>query len=197
VLLDGVEVNLEAVRLLPDEEDGAGQGGEGAGHVRNSYNCDVRMLEQIMNMSNLKLRNNQYLLGFCLMSVSLRLGLVPRVCHLVLMRIPGRSSGVPMNSMPATSRAFLMASMVLIDALGPFPSASKRRMVFSDSPALEARSCSESPRAARAILICSPLIIDTIQIVRYLDNYGCRKKPKLRLDKSVRATSGRICPVDD
>ena len=93
-----------------------------------------------MNMSNLKLRNVQYLLGFCLTSVSLRLGLVSRVCHLVLMRMPGRSSGVPMNSMPAASRAVLMALIVFIDALVPCPSASIRRIVFSESPALEASS---------------------------------------------------------
>ena len=70
---DGVEVNLEVVRLLSDGEDGTGRDSEGGGHVRNPYNCDVRILEQRMNMSNLKLRNVQYLLGFCLTSVSLRL----------------------------------------------------------------------------------------------------------------------------
>ncbi len=100
---DGVEVNLEVVLLLSDGEDGAGRDGEGAGHIRDPYNCDARILEQIMNMSNLKLKKVQYLLGFCLASVSLGLGLVSRVCHLVLMRMPGRSSGVPMNSMPAAS----------------------------------------------------------------------------------------------
>ena len=128
-----------------------------------------------MNMSNIKLRNVQYLLSDCLTFVSLRLDLVSRVCHLVLMRMPGRSSGVPMNSMPAASRAVLMALIVFIDALAPRALASIRLIVFSDSPALTARSCNESPRAALAILICSPLIIDIIQIVRYLDIYDCSK----------------------
>ena len=102
---DGVEVNLEVMWLLSDGEDGAGRGG----HVQNPYIGAVRILEQKMNMLNLKLRNIQYLLVFDLTSVSLRLGLVSRVCHLVLMRMPGRSSGAPMNSMPAASRAVLMA----------------------------------------------------------------------------------------
>jgi hypothetical protein len=96
-------VDLEVVPILSDGEDGAGRDGEGAGHVRNPYIATVRILEQKMNMSNLKLRNIQYLLGFCLTLVSLRLSLGSRVCHLVLMRMPGRSSGVPMNSMPAAS----------------------------------------------------------------------------------------------
>jgi hypothetical protein len=88
------------------------------------------------------------------------------------MRIPGRSSGVPMNSMPAASRAVFIALIVFVDALGACPSASIRLMVFSDSSALSASSCNESPSAARAIFICIPLIIDNFQIVRYLDIYG-------------------------
>ena len=51
--LDGVEVDLEVVRLLSDGEDGTGRDGKGGGHVRDPYNCDIRILEQIMNMSNL------------------------------------------------------------------------------------------------------------------------------------------------
>ena len=35
---DGVEVNLEVVLVLSDGDDGAGQGGEGAGPGRNPYN---------------------------------------------------------------------------------------------------------------------------------------------------------------
>lgn len=76
MLRNGVEVNLEVVLVLSNGEDGAGQGGEVGGHVRNPYIATVRILEQKMNMSNLKLRNVQYLLGFCLTSVSLSLGLV-------------------------------------------------------------------------------------------------------------------------
>lgn len=59
--LDGVEVDLEVVLILSDGENGAGRGEKGGGHVRDPYIGAVRILEQIMNMSNLKLRNVQYL----------------------------------------------------------------------------------------------------------------------------------------
>ena len=138
---DGVEVDLEVVRLLSDGEDGAGRCGEGAGHVRNPYNCCVRILEQIMNMSNLKLRNVQYLLGLCLTFVLLRLGLVSPVCHLVLMRMPGRSSGVPMNSMPAASRAVLMALRLAFVLLGT-PVVASMRFIVRTLMELSEASCS-------------------------------------------------------
>lgn len=139
--LDCVEVNLEVLLFLSDGEDGAGQGGEGAGHVQNPYIRAVRILEQIMNMSNLKLRNIQYFLGFCLTSVTLGLGLVSRVCHLVLMRMPGRSSGVPMNSMPASSRAFLMALRLAFVLLGT-PAVASMRFIVRTLMELSVASCS-------------------------------------------------------
>lgn len=93
-----------------------------------------------MNMSNLKLRNVQYLLAYCLTAVSLCLGLLSMVRHSIFMRMPGRLSGVPMNSMPAASRALLRALIVFIDAFALRPSASSRLIVFSDRPALTASS---------------------------------------------------------
>jgi len=141
MLLDSVKVNLEVVGLLSNGENGAGENGEGGRHILNPYFLTVRILEQITNMSNLKLRNVQYLLGLCLTSVSLRLGLVSRVCHLVLMRMPGRSSGVPMNSMPAASRAVLMALRLAFVLLGT-PAVASMRFIVRTLMELSEASCS-------------------------------------------------------
>jgi len=94
-----------------------------------------------MNMSNLKLRNVQYLLVYCLTSVSLCLGFVSMVYHLIFMRMPGRSSGVPTNSMPAASRAVLMAFRLALVLLGTLLVASMR-LIVRTLIALEAASCS-------------------------------------------------------
>ena len=114
-----------------------------------------------MNMSNLKLRNVQYLLVYCLKPVSLCLGLVSLVCHLIFMRMPGRSSGVPMNSMPAASRAVLMAWRLAFVLLGT-PAAASIRIIVRLLIAVAEASCSMlQSNAARADRICSLVIIDT------------------------------------
>ena len=61
---DGIEVDLEVVWLLSDGENGTGRGREGSGHIRDPSTWDVRSLEQMLNISNLKLRNILIFSGF-------------------------------------------------------------------------------------------------------------------------------------
>jgi len=55
-------------------------------------------------------------------------------------RTPGLSSGVPMNSIPAFSRAFFIESIVLILPEGTPSESSKRLIVEIPIPDIEARS---------------------------------------------------------
>ena len=61
--------------------------------------------------------------------------------HLVLMRIPGRSSGVPMNSMPAASKAFLIALRLALVLVGT-PLVASMRLIVLTLIVLETASCS-------------------------------------------------------
>lgn len=74
--------------------------------------------------------------------------------------MPGRSVGVPMNSMPAASRATWM-SLKVDDRLGGTPStASNLITVLTATRALSANSCADQLSAARAERICKPVSID-------------------------------------
>ena len=74
-------------------------------------------------------------------------------------RIPGRSVGEPMNSIPAASRAAFTSSSVDERLGGTSSTASKRLIVLAVTPALLA-SCSVVQRSAfRAERICVPVII--------------------------------------
>ncbi len=55
-------------------------------------------------------------------------------------RTPGLSSGVPMNSMPAFSRAFFRESIVLKFPEGTPSDSSKRLIVEIPTPDIEAKS---------------------------------------------------------
>ena len=55
-------------------------------------------------------------------------------------RTPGLSSGVPMNSMPAFSRAFFKESIVLILHGGTPSDNSNRLIVETPTPEIEAKS---------------------------------------------------------
>ena len=55
-------------------------------------------------------------------------------------RTPGLSSGDPMNSMPAFSRAFFRESIVLILPEGTPSESSKRLIVETPTPDIEAKS---------------------------------------------------------
>ena len=57
------------------------------------------------------------------------------------MRMPGRSSGVPINSMPAASKAFLMAFKLAFVLLGT-PLVASMRLIVLTLIVLEAASCS-------------------------------------------------------
>ena len=67
-------------------------------------------------------------------------------------RTPGLSSGVPMNSIPAFSRAFFIESIVLILPEGTPSESSKRLMVEIPIPDIEARSIAVIFNKARAAL---------------------------------------------
>jgi hypothetical protein len=75
-------------------------------------------------------------------------------------RIPGRSAGDPMNSMPATSKAALTPSSV-DERLGGTPStASNLLIVLAVTPDLFANSSVVQRRAFLAERIWAPVIID-------------------------------------
>jgi hypothetical protein len=65
-------------------------------------------------------------------------------------RIPGRSAGDPMNSMPAASKAALTSSSVDVRLGGTSSTASKRLIVLAVTPALLANSSVVQRRAFRA-----------------------------------------------
>ena len=67
-------------------------------------------------------------------------------------RTPGLSSGDPMNSIPAFSRAFLKASIVLILPDGTPSDSSKRLIVEMPTPDIEARSIAVIFNKARPAL---------------------------------------------
>lgn len=76
------------------------------------------------------------------------------------MRMPGRSSGEPMNSMPASSRDFVIA-LRLAKVLGGTPSCiSIRLMVLELTPDASARRSIFHPIAARAHRIWRPVMLD-------------------------------------
>jgi hypothetical protein len=75
-------------------------------------------------------------------------------------RTPGRSSGVPVNSIPAASKAIRIFSKVATLLLGGPSSASIRLIVLVPIPALFAKSLAFHRNACRAIRICIPEIID-------------------------------------
>jgi hypothetical protein len=75
-------------------------------------------------------------------------------------RIPGRSFGEPMNSMPAASRADLTVKSVSVRLGGTSSVASKRLIVLEVTPAFPASSSVVHLRAFLAALICNPVIID-------------------------------------
>ena len=106
-------------------------------------------------------------------------------------RIPGRSAGDPMNSMPATSKAALTSSSV-DERLGGTPStASNRLIVLAVTPDLFANSSVVQRRAFRAERIWAPVIIDSRLIVTYSDN----KVPEGELigsDKAICSSIGVV-----
>src|SRR5262249_17396310 len=71
----------------------------------------------------------------------------PRLARAVVTRIPGRSVGDPMNSMPAVSRAPLTSSNVDERLGGTSSTASKRLIVLAVTPAFLA-NCSVVQRRA-------------------------------------------------
>ena len=80
-------------------------------------------------------------------------------------RIPGRSAGDPMNSMPPTSKAALTSSSV-DERLGGTPStASNLLIVLAVIPDLLASSSVVQRRPFRAERIWAPVIIDNHLIV--------------------------------
>lgn len=87
------------------------------------------------------------------------------------MRMPGASSGLPMNWMPAASSEAFKANRVLLRALGIPVSASMLAMVRSDKPECSASSDADQPNAALPALICSDVIIRSIQFA-YLMQIG-------------------------
>lgn len=75
-------------------------------------------------------------------------------------RIPGRSSGLPTNSMPARSSADLIAASVEV-WLGGMPSnVSRRLMVLRATPDMSAKLCADNRSVAREARICAAVIID-------------------------------------
>jgi hypothetical protein len=85
-------------------------------------------------------------------------------------RIPGRSAGDPMNSMPAASKAPLTLSNVDERLGGTSSTASKRLIVLAVTPAFFANCSVVQRRALLADRIWRPVIIDSRPIVTYGDN---------------------------
>ena len=75
-------------------------------------------------------------------------------------RMPGPSSGVPMNSMPAASNATFISIRVCVRLGGTPSTASNLLMVRRPRPDFSASSSIVHLRAARADRICIPEIID-------------------------------------
>lgn len=84
-------------------------------------------------------------------------------------RIPGRSDGEPMNSMPAASSAAFTSRSVDERLGGTSSAASNRLIVRLVTPALSASFSLVQRRAFRAARICAPVIIDFSPIVPYSD----------------------------
>ena len=76
------------------------------------------------------------------------------------MRMPGRSSGVPMNSMPAVSRAFCKVARFALVLLGSPSDASIRLIVLILTPVVVANSATLQRSACLAVLICADVSID-------------------------------------
>ena len=96
----------------------------------------------------------------------------PRLARLgvAATRIPGRSAGDPMNSMPAASKAPLTSSNVDERLGGTSSAASKRLIVLAVTPAFFANCSVVQRRALLAERIWKPVIIDSQSIVTYSDN---------------------------
>lgn len=75
-------------------------------------------------------------------------------------RMPGRSSGVPMNSTPARSSADLMAASVDVWLGGTPSNVSRRLMVLKATPDRSAKLCADILSEAREARICAAVIID-------------------------------------
>ena len=99
---------------------------------------------------------------------------VPRLAQVGLsplgvpMRMPGRSSGEPMNSIPAASRASFIASTLGRVLVGSPSSASMRLMVRELTPDNSAKESTLKRSADRAERICVPVIIDHISFWLYM-----------------------------
>ena len=76
------------------------------------------------------------------------------------LRMPGPSSGVPMNSMPAASKVAAICRNVCVRLAGTPSTASNLLIVRTPKPDLSASSSIVHRSAARADLICVPQIID-------------------------------------
>lgn len=74
------------------------------------------------------------------------------------MRMPGPSSGVPMNSIPAVSNIAFIVITVAMRASGNPSNASIFVTVRKESADWVANSAPDIPNAARAALICEPVI---------------------------------------
>lgn len=86
--------------------------------------------------------------------------------------MPGASSGLPMNSMPAASKAACSFINVATVVCGVTSDASILLTVFEAIPARTANASALQFSALRAALIWTPVIIDRIDFVHYLDIYG-------------------------
>jgi hypothetical protein len=80
--------------------------------------------------------------------------------RLVRNRIPGPSSGVPVNSMPAASSADFMSTKLDVRLGGNPSNASYLFIVRPLTPDFWANCSIDHPTAARADRICTPVIID-------------------------------------
>jgi hypothetical protein len=86
-------------------------------------------------------------------------------------RTPGRSSGVPVNSIPAASKAFRIFSRVCELLLGTESCASIRLTVLDAISARPAKSSVVQRSALLAALIWIPVIIDHQVYVTYSDRH--------------------------
>lgn len=80
------------------------------------------------------------------------------------MRMPGPSSGVPINSIPAASRDFCKANKLAVVMFGTPSPVSARAMVLVLTFEFSASSLTDQRRALRAILIWTPVKVDNLFI---------------------------------
>jgi len=87
----------------------------------------------------------------------------------LISRMPGRSDGVPINSIPADSSA-VFTSISVEERLGGTPSTSSNRaIVFCATFAISASVAADHRKAARDARICAPVIIDNSKKVSKKD----------------------------